>query len=272
MYNTIEVMILNISNAKIKYFKKSGFYSLYNENVRHVKVLPYLSVVQAVEGSYDFAIGSTELEQTGEGGFFIAPTELQQTIVHHVNSQSGKMSARWIFVDVEINNVHKIESLYKFPTVVSDERKAELNAIFDRLFETDDIWENYGDCYKLIGLLLKMATPIKRDTHSGIQNAVAYISEHYAEQITVKDIADISNMSESNLYAAFKKHLGVSPIAYLNRYRMSIAVDKLIETTRSVSEIGYSVGISDALYFSKLFKRTYGISPKEYRRIYGERR
>ena len=259
---------MEITNANIKFFRKSGVYCVSNENVRHVKVLPYLSIVQSIEGSYDISLGNGEKMQTKDGGFFIAPADVQQTIVHHVNEKSGTMTCRWIFIDVEVNKVFSLDSLYQFPVVVNDERKKELNMMFDRLFSTDDIWENYSDCYKILGYLLQMATPIKTEPHSGIQNAVAYLTEHYAEQITVSTLSNISNMSESNFYATFKKQIGDSPIAYLNHYRLSVAADKLTQTERTISEIGYSVGIGDPLYFSKLFKKIYGTSPTEYRSMF----
>lgn len=271
MYNTIEVVTLEITNVNIKFFQKNGFYSVCNENVKHVKVLPYLSIVQSVEGSYDIALGNGEQEQTGDGGFFIAPAGVQQSIVHHVNKKSGKMTCRWIFIDVEANKSFPLDSLYQFPVVLNDNRKNELNILFDRIFATNDIWENYSDCYKLLGYLLQTATPKKNEPHQGIQNAIAYIAEHYTEQITVKALANISNMSESNFYAAFKKQLGASPVAYLNHYRLSVAAEKLVQTDSTVSEISYSVGINDPLYFSKLFKKTYGMTSKKYRSVYRRR-
>ena len=259
---------MKTKNAQIRFVKKGGFYSVNNEGSRHIKVLPYLSIVQSMEGSYDIALGNGETMQTGEGGFFIAPSNLKQTIVHHVNQTSGKMSARWIFIDVEINKLFSLETLYQFPVVVNGDLKNELNTLFDRIFETDDIWQNYSDCYALIGYLVKIATPIPNKMHSGIQVAVAYINENYRNEITVKMLANIANMSEPNFYAVFKKQMGISPIAYLNNYRLSIAADRLTETSDTVSEIGYSVGINDPLYFSKLFKKNYGMAPKEYRLVY----
>ncbi len=259
---------MEITNAQVKFFKKGGFYSVSNENVKHVKVLPYLSIVQSVEGSYDITLGNGEQKQTTDSGFFIAPAGVQQTIVHHVNKKSGKMTCRWVFIDIEVNKAFSLDSLYQFPVVVNDERKKELNMLFDRIFATNDIWENYSDCYKLLGYLIQMATPIKNEPHQGVQNAVAYITEHYAGPISVTTLANISNMSESNFYAVFKKHIGASPIAYLNHYRLSVAADKLTQTDRTVSEISYSVGINDPLYFSKLFKRIYGMTPKGYRSVY----
>ena len=259
---------MEITGVQIKSFKKGGFYSVSNEGVKHVKVLPYLSIVQSLEGSYEIALGNGEALKTEDGGFFIAPAHVQQTIVHHVNRSSKKMSARWIFVDVEINKSFSVDGLYQFPVVIRGSLKNELHSLFDRIFETDDIWKNYSDCYALMGHLVNAATPIPHKIHRGIQDAVAYINEGYRQEITVKALASIANMSESNFYAAFKKQLGMSPIAYLNHYRLSIAADRLSDTSETVSAISYAAGINDPLYFRKLFKKTYGMTPKEYRLMY----
>lgn len=259
---------MEITSANIKYFKKSGFDSVSNEGETHVKILPYLSVVQSVEGNYDIALGNGNLEHTEEGGFFVAPSGVKQHIVHHTNKKSGKMTCRWIFIDVEVNKTFSLDALYRFPVVINDDGKDKLNELFNRIFSTNNVWDNYSDCYKLLGCLIQMATPLKNETPSGVQKAISYTKEHYREQITVSVLAKIANMSESNFYAAFKKHIGNSPIAYLNNYRLSIAADRLILTNQTISEIGYSVGIIDALYFSKLFKKTYGIPPTKYRIVY----
>ena len=175
MYNTIEVMTLKITSVQINVLKKEGFHSVSNENVKHTKVLPYLSIVQSVEGSYDIALGHGDTLQTGNGGFFIAPSNIQQTIVHHVNRESGKMSARWIFIDVEINKLFPIDRLYRFPVVVNDDLKNEMNTLFDRIFETDDIWQNYSDCYALIGHLVRIAAPITKKYSLNIKKVVTFI-------------------------------------------------------------------------------------------------
>lgn len=259
---------MEITSAQIKILKTGNLNSSKSEGVKHVKVLPYLSIVQSVEGSYDIALGRGETFQTGEGGFFIAPANIQQTIVHHVNKKSGNMIARWIFLDVEINKSFALDALYQFPVVINGELKNELNALFDRIFGTDNLWQNYSDCYALIELCMKIATPIPNQSPIGIQAAIAYINENYKNEITVKTLATIANMSESNFYAVFKKQTGVSPIAYLNNCRLSIAESRLTYTLDTVSEISYAVGINDPLYFSKMFKKIYGMSPKEYRSIY----
>ena len=87
---------MEIKNAEIKYFKKGTFTFTAHEIVRHVKVLPYLSIAQSLEGSYDITLGNGTTESTGEGGFFIAPAGIEQTIVHRPDKKSRKMICRWV--------------------------------------------------------------------------------------------------------------------------------------------------------------------------------
>jgi YesN/AraC family two-component response regulator len=143
-----------------------------------------------------------------------------------------------------------------------------MNDLFDHLFSTDDFWENYSCCYKILGLLLQSSESSQNKINPGIQNSVEYIMKNYTQTISIIDLAKIANMSESNFFAVFKKSFGCSPISYLNHYRISLAADLLTETNSTISEIGYKVGISDPLYFSKLFKKAHGISPREYRTLH----
>ena len=265
MYNSIEVMDLEIKKAEINLFKKGGLNSEHAENVKHIKVLPYLSIVQSLEGSYDITLGNGEMMQTGDGGFFVAPAGVQQTIVHHINKKSGRMVCRWIFIDVRINRAYKLDSIYQFPVLLDEYSKTEMNRLFDLIFSTDDFWELHSCCYKVIALLLKTSAPRKGTASPGVQIAFDHIIDNYSKPISVSELAKISNMSESNLYASFKKQFGTSPIVYLNNYRLSLASERLVETDDTVKEISYSVGITDPLYFSRLFKKSYGVSPREYR-------
>ena len=59
----------------------------------------------------------------------------------------------------------------------------------------------------------------------------------------------------------------MSPIKYLNNYRLSVASDLLTKTNDSVKTIAEKVGINDQFYFSKLFKAKYFKSPQQYRKI-----
>lgn len=259
---------MKLEKIDISYFKTAGFTSTTTENMKHVKILPYLSIVQSVEGSYDIALASQSTEQTGNGGFFIAPSGVQQTIVHHVNPSSGKMICRWLFLDAKVNGEHTLDTLYRFPTLVGKEYQKELNALFDALFSAKDLCETYSCCYRIIGLLLRMASPAQSRFSNPIENAINFMMANYEKQLSVREIAQKASMSESNFYASFKRYVGSSPITYLNHFRLSLAAEKLAVSNEPINTISMSVGIRDALYFSKLFKQFYKITPQQYRAIH----
>jgi signal transduction histidine kinase/AraC-like DNA-binding protein len=98
-----------------------------------------------------------------------------------------------------------------------------------------------------------------------VRQAMAYIHEHYASSISRTDLARHVALSEDYLTACFRKELGVTPIAYLNRYRVHRARQLLTDTSKSVTEIALEVGFSDSGYFSRVFRREMGISPEAYR-------
>lgn len=78
-------------------------------------------------------------------------------------------------------------------------------------------------------------------------------------------MANIMNMSESNLYAVFKKITETTPVQYLNNYRLSTSSERLINSNDSIANISESAGIADQFYFSKLFKKKNSLSPQMYR-------
>jgi signal transduction histidine kinase/AraC-like DNA-binding protein len=100
-----------------------------------------------------------------------------------------------------------------------------------------------------------------------IRQAMAYMHEHYAEPLSREEIAAHVGLSEDYLTSCFHKELGLTPIAYLNRYRVQQARLLLKRTHKSITEIALEVGFSGSSYFSRIFHRETGVSPAEYRRV-----
>lgn len=101
-----------------------------------------------------------------------------------------------------------------------------------------------------------------------VRTVLRYIEEHYADSIRLEDAALLVSLSPAYLSNIFKKETGENFVDYLNSYRIEHAKTKLKDSNLSVNEISYSVGFQDARYFSKLFKKYVGITPKDYRKIY----
>lgn len=91
-----------------------------------------------------------------------------------------------------------------------------------------------------------------------------FINRNYAT-VRVSDLADNIGISREYLASIFKKKNGISPREYILDKRLSKSCELLDSTELSVKEIALKVGYDNALTFSKMFKRKYGISPKYYR-------
>ncbi|MBN1260352.1 MAG: substrate-binding domain-containing protein [Anaerolineae bacterium] len=98
-----------------------------------------------------------------------------------------------------------------------------------------------------------------------VRQAMAFIHEHYANPISRSDIAQHVALSDDYLTFCFRKELGVTPITYLNRFRVNQARRLLTETHKSITEIALEIGFSDSGYFSRVFRREVGLSPEAYR-------
>ena len=101
-----------------------------------------------------------------------------------------------------------------------------------------------------------------------IRMVLKYIEEHYTDPIRLEDAALLVTLNPAYLSNIFKKETGENFVDYLNSYRIGQARELLKDSNLSINEIAYSTGFQDARYFSKLFKKYVGITPKDYRKIY----
>lgn len=99
-----------------------------------------------------------------------------------------------------------------------------------------------------------------------VQKILAYIQEHDTEELSLTSLAEMYNISSSRLSTLIKKELGLSFSEYITARRMQKAKELLKDDSRSIEEIANAVGYHDYFYFTKVFKKTQGISPSKYRK------
>jgi YesN/AraC family two-component response regulator len=99
-----------------------------------------------------------------------------------------------------------------------------------------------------------------------VRKALAHIHAHYAEALSRDELADYIGVSNDYLTRCFRQEMGVTPVVYLNRYRVNRAKDLLLSGDHSITDVATAVGFSDSSYFSQVFRREVGVSPNAYRR------
>lgn len=92
-----------------------------------------------------------------------------------------------------------------------------------------------------------------------------YLLSDLQKNYTLDDIAEKFNYSKSYLHTKFKKRTGYSIIVFLNLKKVQKACEYLIYTDLSIKEISFKVGFDDPLYFSRIFKKYMGKSPRKYK-------
>jgi transcriptional regulator GlxA family with amidase domain len=99
-----------------------------------------------------------------------------------------------------------------------------------------------------------------------LNRVVDYIETHLSDEITVKALADLINVSMGQLSRAFKISVGVPPFHYIARRRVELACTMMRTTREPLSQITLACGLCDQSHLCKVFRRVTGMSPSAWRR------
>ena len=99
-----------------------------------------------------------------------------------------------------------------------------------------------------------------------ISEIITYINMNYNKQHTIEELSQKVGYSKSRFSHLFKEITNMTPLTYLNDIRLRNACEMLTGTSCSIGEVALSCGFEDQMYFCRVFKKKYDISPSEYRR------
>ena len=95
---------------------------------------------------------------------------------------------------------------------------------------------------------------------------IGFILKNNPSKLLLKDISSDGNCCKTKCTSLFQRYLSVSPMQYLNNYRLEKGCAMLRNSSTSVTDVAYACGFSGTSYFCELFHRHYGITPNEYRK------
>lgn len=93
-----------------------------------------------------------------------------------------------------------------------------------------------------------------------------YLQEHFREKVTLEDLSREFGYTKQYLMRLFRRESGKSPIAYLNEIKLLRSTAELANEEKSIAEVAESCGFDDYNYYSRAFRRLYGMSPSKYRK------
>lgn len=119
----------------------------------------------------------------------------------------------------------------------------------------------------LLTMLLRNQSEIKA-REGVLAYVLQYIHTHFAERVTLDELAALEHISKSYLSRQFKQQTGMTVVAYINQLRIETAKRLLTGSDMSVNEIAYQVGFESPKYFYRTFKKLADESPASFRRRY----
>lgn len=109
---------------------------------------------------------------------------------------------------------------------------------------------------------------IKSNVPFKMQKVINYIHNNLDKKLSLKELADIADMSTFHFARTFKTHLNMSPTQYSTKYKIEKSKALLSQTDFSILQIALEIGFENQSYFSQVFKKNTGKTPEYFRKVY----
>ena len=129
--------------------------------------------------------------------------------------------------------------------------------------ELSEVWLDFVELAR--PRLSEGPAEMPRPREERLRAMLDFVGRHYAERISVADIAAAAFASERECHRTFREELGVTPAQYLRDYRIQQACRMLAHTTRPIAAVGEMSGLGTASHFGQVFRAAMGCTPREYR-------
>ena len=229
-------------------------------------------LVFTISGKGHLKAGLRDYELTPDNIALVAPG----TLTDFSGSKHSSWNFYWVVFQCADNWRPYLQWPQSGPGVCQLEGASESFAAVER--NLSQLYHNYVesgplkmelDHNLLEQLLLRCAACLPRESNRKMDPRVhvarAYIDEHYTADIVLADVAAASNISSSRLSGLFKKETGSSVMAYRNELRLVKAAQLLLHSNLRIADIGDRVGYSEQAFFSRIFRKHLGMSPRQYR-------
>ena len=191
-------------------------------------------------------------------------TVVPKNFPHTTNSLEHQMSSwAWLFIDVE----GFLAELYQNNTRMAQKLIARINqkAHLVRCTEKPEVAELIRMLIRCMDEKQEKDTVMENASITMILPALNYIRENYREELRVEELATVCHISETHLRRIFQESFRMSPVEYINWFRVRTACKELRKTNLPVSDVALHCGFTTISTFNRNFRRILEVSPQEWR-------
>lgn len=234
-------------------------------------VRPYYLIHYILEGKGEFIVNGTHYQLSSQKGFLIEPD--YQTIY------MADLEDPWTYIWVGFSGwdarrmVSSLGLSQEQPIFKSAEKETLKNCILGMMGHDHD---NAADTFYCLSMLYLFLSTIassgqdeapSKDGNLYVSQAISYIRDHISQPLQADAVARYVGLNRSYLSTLFKQHTGLSPLKYIQKFRLTKAQHLLESSQLSVSAIAYSCGYQQTESLIKIFRQQYGMSPSAYRKM-----
>lgn len=205
------------------------------------------------------------------GDLFLIPAHTPHSF-HLTESRYAEKS--WCHFELKRGTADFFEN-YVVPPCLHVEDTALMNELFRRLLSSNHLAPELQELVStsaicsIVEYYLQHTNVVEREVADDrIHAVITYIEQHYAEPLTLEQLAKFANYSPNHLGKRFKDTTGYPPMRYLSNVRIERAKLLLQGANDPISVIMEKTGFTDAAYFSKSFKKVIGYSPQKFRKLH----
>ena len=217
----------------------------------------YAEAVSVFKNTYVDVLVS-DIEMPGESGL---------KLIAYVNEHSANTECIILTAHDEFDYARTAVRLNCMEYVLKPIRYQLLTEILHRAEEKvalrrkNEQIRQYGEQY-----IDSLAKETRGETANALEQAVAYIEGHLAEELSVRDLAAGCYVSADHLTRLFKKKYGKTVSEFIQDKRITLAGELLSRGDQTISMVANTVGFGNYSYFTEQFKKRYGMTPREYQK------
>ncbi|SHN30413.1 AraC family transcriptional regulator [Gracilibacillus kekensis] len=254
----------------------------------HVGVGGMVSELQQFSRSYEQAIYALELVQSQNGAKYLIytdqleskrkellPFEEEKALIEAVKKgdyQTGMQRFDSYFQWIQKNTEYKIHLIKKsienfFIVLTRTTKELGIKDDFQMTFTQFETTMQIKEAakYHLSTVMKQVSDWRSKGVRGLLLEAKEYMEQHYSHSLRLEEVADKVGLSSYYFSKLFKEHFQVTFVEYLTSYRLEKAKTLLLDDNMPLKEIALTIGYKDPNYFSRVFKKEFGISPTEYR-------
>jgi len=173
-----------------------------------------------------------------------------------------------------LDKLYTKDNSYKCRMKLSKNQLTEIEGLLEKMSHEYKIGSNgfrtmmqayFTNLVILLSRYFDEGSSVVDDRISKIADAIAFIEKHFTDNLSINQLSSIAHLSDRHFTRIFSEIFDISPMEYIITLRLNYARLLLLQKDTSITEVSISCGFCDSNYFSRIFKKVCGMSPREFR-------